>query len=224
MLKTLVYQSSHTPTHSVICMHGLGASNEDLKPIAKALELPNLRFVLPQAPTRAVTINSGYPMPAWYDVKNIGFASTVYADYADVDAGCAAIKALIAQEQAQQGIAPENIFLMGFSQGGSIALEIGLHAKNTFAGIIGLSTLPAKDHETFHHLSTESRQSPIFLAHGTEDHVVPFAVGEYMRKTLKDNEYQLEFMSAPHGHSIWPEELAALKQWLVGALYKKIRL
>ena len=217
-LKTLEYQLSNTPTHSVICMHGLGASNDDLKPIAQTLALATVRFVFPQAPTRPVTINHGYPMPAWYDVKNMSFASTVYADYPDVDTGCTDIKKLIANEQAHYGITPENIFLMGFSQGGSIALEIGLHAENTFAGIIGLSTLPAKDHQTFKNLSDISRQTPIFLAHGTQDNVVPFIVGEYIRKELTENNYQVEWTTAAQDHTIWPEEIAALKQWLTHLL------
>ncbi len=221
ILKTIEYELTGPPTYSVICMHGLGASNDDLKPIAQALALPNLRFVFPQAPTRPVTINQGYPMPAWYDVKNMSFASTIYADYADVDAGCNMIKRLIADEQAKHGIGPENIFLMGFSQGGSIALEIGLHAENEFAGIIGLSTLPAKDHHTFDYLSESSRKTPVFLAHGTQDHIVPFVVGEYIRKTLIENHYQVEWHSNDYDHTIWQDEITALRAWLLQLLSKK---
>lgn len=217
-LKTIEYSLGHSPTHSVICMHGLGASADDLRPIAQALQLPNVRFVFPQAPDLPVTINHGYRMPAWYDVRSMDFASAVRSDHAGVDASCDAIKMLLANEQAQYGIKPENIFLMGFSQGGSIALELGLHALHRFAGIIGLSTLPAKGVKSFEHLSLESHTTPIFLAHGSRDHVVPFIVGEHIREALEKKHYHVEWCTAPMEHTIWPEEVAALKKWFVKLL------
>lgn len=201
--------------YSVICMHGLGASADNLRPLEQTLSLPNVRFIFPQAPTIPVTINQGYPMPAWYDVKSSNFASAMRSDNAGVDVSCQTISGLIANEQAQYGIPPEQIFLMGFSQGGSIALELGLHADNTFAGIIGLSTLPAKAGKTFENLSAASRQIPIFLAHGTEDHVVPFAVGQLIQRQLQQENYSVEWVTAAEDHTIWAEEMAALRLWLL---------
>jgi phospholipase/carboxylesterase len=214
-LKTIEYTLGNTPTHSVICMHGLGASNDDLRPIAQALALPNLRFVFPQAPRIPVTINHGHAMPGWYDVRSMDFASAIRSDHAGVDASCDAIKILLANEQAQYGIKPENTFLMGFSQGGSIALELGLHDSQRFAGLIGLSTLPAKGIKTFEHLSQENRATPIFLAHGSRDNVVPFVVGEHIRDILTEKKYQIEWCTVAEDHTIWPEEIAALKQWFL---------
>lgn len=212
-LQTVTYSSNHAPTHTVICMHGLGASADDLYPLAKTLQLPHVRFVFPQAPDLPVTINHGHLMPAWYDVRSMDFSSIVRSDHAGVDASCEAIKRLIANEQAHYGIKPECIFLMGFSQGGSIALELGLHAPHRFAGIIGLSTLPAKGLKTFEHLSAESLSTPIFLAHGSRDPVVPFIVGEHIRDVLLTNHYALEWNTAAMEHTIWPEEIDALRQW-----------
>lgn len=212
-LRTIEYALGHTPTHTVICMHGLGASAEDLRPLAQTLQLPHVRFVFPQAPSIPVTINNGHSMPAWYDVRSMDFASAVRSDHAGVDTSCEAIKGLLANEQAQYGIKPEQVFLMGFSQGGSIALELGLHASHRFAGIIGLSTLPAKGVKTFEHLSLESKTTPIFLAHGSRDPVVPLVVGEHIRDALKQKHYAVEWRTAAMGHTIWPEEMLALKQW-----------
>ena len=217
-LKTIEYALGNTPTHTVICMHGLGASANDLRPLAQTLQLPNVRFVFPQAPDVPVTINNGYAMPAWYDVRSMDFGSAIRSDHAGVDASCEAIKILLANEQAQYGIKPDRIFLMGFSQGGSIALELGLHAPHRFAGIIGLSTLPAKGVKTFEHLSPESHTTPIFLAHGSRDHVVPFIVGEHIRDALLKKHYTVEWCTAPMEHTIWPEEMAKLKQWFLQAM------
>lgn len=212
-LKTIEYTLGNTPTHTVICMHGLGASADDLRPIAQALQLPHVRFVFPQAPTLPVTINHGHPMPAWYDVRSMDFASAVRSDHAGVDASCEAIKTLLANEQSRYGIKSEHIFLMGFSQGGSIALELGLHYPDRFAGLIGLSTLPAKGVKTFEHLTPESHSTPIFLAHGSQDHVVPLVVGEHIRDALIKKHYAVEWCTAPMDHTIWPEEVATLKLW-----------
>lgn len=200
--------------YSIICMHGLGASGDDLKPLAQALALPNVRFIFPQAPTISVTINHSYPMPAWYDVKSMDFTSKVRSDHAGVDTACQTIKGWIANEQAQHGIPPERIFLMGFSQGGSIALELGLHADHAFAGIIGLSTLPAKGEKTFEDFSEASKKTPIFLAHGTQDHVVPFVVGQLMHDKLQQANYTVEWVTGAEDHTIWSEEIAALRKWL----------
>lgn len=220
-LKTIEYTLGNAPTYSVICMHGLGASNDDLHPVAQALALPNVRFIFPQAPNIPVGVNHGHLMPAWYDVKSMDFASAVRTDHAEVDASCEAIKHLIANEQANYGITSEHVFLMGFSQGGSIALEIGLHAKNKFAGLIGLSTIPAKGAKTFEHLSHESRETPLFLAHGSHDRVVPFVVGQHIRQILTEQKYQIEWCTAAQDHTIWQEEIAVLRQWFLRITNKK---
>ncbi len=153
-------------------------------------------------------------------VRSMDFGSAIRSDHAGVDASCEAIKILVANEQAQHGIKPERIFLMGFSQGGSIALELGLHYSHRFAGIIGLSTLPAKGVKTFEHLSPESHATPIFLAHGSRDHVVPFVVGEHIRDALLKKHYQVEWCTAPMEHTIWSEEMTALKLWFQKQLNK----
>lgn len=201
--------------YTMICLHGLGSSGDNLRPIAQALNLPNIRFIFPQAPTLPVTLNQGRPMPAWYDIKSSDFSSAVRSDANGVDTACATIKALIANEQARYAIPPERVFLMGFSQGGSIALELGLHAEEKLAGIIGLSTLPAKAEKTFENLSPANRDTPIFLAHGSRDSVVPFSVGEHIQRQLQEKKYRLAWVSAAEEHTIWTEEITALRQWLL---------
>ena len=115
LLKTLEYTLGSSPTHTVICMHGLGAGADDLHPLAHTFQLPNVRFVFPQAPSIPITINNGYVMPAWYDIRSMDFFSTTRSDHTGVDASCAAIKSLVANEQAQYGIKPEHIFLFELS-------------------------------------------------------------------------------------------------------------
>jgi len=216
-LATIDYLLGSTPTHSVICLHGLGANNNDLKPIAQTLALPNVHFIFPQAPRIPITLYEGAIVPGWYDVRNRNF-DTARSNIEQVDATCTEIKALIANEQAQYGIDSTRIFLMGFSQGGSIALELGLHSEQTYAGIVGLSTLPAKREQTFDHLSLANQKTPIFLAHGTQDPVVPFSIGEFIHQSLIKQHYAVEWHVAETLHTIWPEEINALRQWMLNII------
>lgn len=204
-------------THSVICLHGLGSSGSNMSPLARQLNLPGVRFVFPDAPQRPVTCNQGYVMPAWYDIEHFDFTKRYVCDEAGIDASCQRIRALIADEQAHYGIPPENIFLMGFSQGGSIALELGLHSDTTFAGIIGLSTLPAKALKTFENVSTHSQNIPIFLAHGTQDDILPFSMADQMASSLKELNCPLTWQSYIMRHEICAQELNDLRAWFLSS-------
>lgn len=221
-LKTISYQLDNKPKYNVIFLHGLGANPDDLRPVAQALALAHVRFVLPYAPMHPITINQGYAMPAWYDIKSLGFLSSVYSDEKEVDQGCHLIKALIADEQAKYGIAASHTFLMGFSQGGSMALEIGLHSEDTFAGIIGLSTLPAKNHKTFENLSKANQNTPLFLAHGTKDSVIPFDVGHHTQTILKEKLYPVTWVTGEEEHTLWPQEITELRQWFSQIIKNKL--
>lgn len=206
-------------THAVICLHGLGSSGSNMAPLAQELNLPGVRFIFPDAPKRPVTCNQGYIMPAWYDIEHFDFTTRPYlSDAAGIDNSCQRIRSLVADEQARYGIAPNNIFLMGFSQGGSIALELGLHDSNTFAGIIGLSTLPAKALKTFEQVAPHSRNIPIFLAHGTQDKILPHSLAEYMHDHLQQLNCPITWRSYTMGHEICAQELADLRTWFLARI------
>ena len=214
-MKIIEHNPPSTPTHSIICLHGLGASGDDLAPLARELNLPKVRFIFPEAPSIPVTLNQGGLMPAWYDIRGLDFSSDLRSDHHGVNQSCDVVKTLIANEQASFGISPENIFLMGFSQGGSVALELGLHYGKQLAGIIGLSTLPAKGRQTFEGLTKESKTTPIFLAHGQQDSVVPYEVGELIRNKLASLDYNIAWHDYPMGHTILPQELSDLQSWIM---------
>ena len=126
-------------TASVVWLHGLGASGDDFVPIVPMLKLPHVRFVFPQAPDRRVTINGGYLMPSWYDIKSLGFRGQEREDMGQLAASSAAVEALIAREVAR-GVPASRVGLAGFSQGGAVALHVGNRPGHTLAGIMALST------------------------------------------------------------------------------------
>ena len=157
------------PAAAVIWLHGLGADGNDFVPIVEEMRLPSslsIRFVFPHAPVRAVTLNNGLRMRAWYDIAAGDLTNR--ADIAGVRASQAQVEALIAREIAR-GIAAQRIVVAGFSQGGVIALHTGVRHVERLAGIVALSTYVVLPELLAGEASPANRDVPIFMAHGTAD-------------------------------------------------------
>lgn len=214
MLPTKIIQSNLPATASVIWLHGLGASAEDFMPMVPNLDLGvdhTIRFVFPNAPTRAITITGGMSMPAWYDIT--GFTLQSREDLAGLELSQIAIEKLIEHEIAQ-GIAPERIILGGFSQGGALSLFAGLQSRYRLGGLVSLSAyLPCAEH-TLTNSSVECQNTPIFMAHGTQDAVVRYDWGVTSKDALLANAYQIEWHTFPIAHEACAEELVALSSFL----------
>jgi phospholipase/carboxylesterase len=214
LLESLEIETAPDPDAAVVWMHGLGADGHDFEPIVPELRLPataRVRFVFPHAPLRPVTINQGHVMRAWYDVRAL--AGVRREDEAGVRQSARQIEALLARER-QRGIAPRRIVIAGFSQGGAMALHVGLRYPDRLAGILALSCyLPlagALDAE----LSPANRDVPIFWAHGLHDPMIPLAMAEQGREQLAARGYQIEWHHYPIPHSVSAEEIADVARWL----------
>lgn len=210
-LTTLEIATGKDITASVIWLHGLGASGDDFAPVAEQLQLPHIRFILPHAPERPVSINGGYVMPAWYDLLGLEIDSP--QDEAGIRATQQAIEALIAREQ-QRGIAPGRIVLAGFSQGGAIALHTALRYPQRLAGVLALSTyLPLKPLlAPEKHFANE--KLPIFIGHGTFDTVISLEVCQISASLLKQHGYVVEWHEYAMAHSVCLEEIADIRDFL----------
>jgi len=199
-------------TASVIWLHGLGASGDDFEPVIPHLNLAgdlNVRFIFPHAPEQPVTINGGVVMRAWYDILEQSINRKV--DYAGILASSKLINQLI-EKELSRGIPTSNIILAGFSQGGTVALEVGLRYQQKIAGIIALSTyLAAPD-------QVAQGATPIFLGHGTMDPVVPIILGKQARDTLRTAGYDVEWNQYPMEHSVCMEEIEAIGEWIIAGL------
>jgi len=220
-LETIELETAKNPSAAVIWMHGLGADGNDFVPIVNELDLagaPGIRFVFPHAPTRPVTINNGYVMRAWYDISFGDLeGKTRRADEKGVRESQAQIGELIAREQSR-GIAASSIVLAGFSQGGAIALHTGLRHPETLAGVMALSTyLPLADSFAAE-ASAANQSTPVFMAHGTHDPVVPYSMGNQSRQFLQQTGYAVEWHEYPMQHSVCLEEVADIGRWLVAVL------
>jgi phospholipase/carboxylesterase len=158
-----------------------------------------------------VTINSGYVMRAWYDITFDGLERR--PDARGIVASQAAVEALLAHEQAR-GIAPQRIVLAGFSQGGAITLQTGLRYAQPLAGLLVLSsylplaeTLPAE-------AAPANAHTPIFMAHGRDDNVIPMQLAQRSREQLETMGYAVEWHAYPMPHSVCPQEIVDISRWL----------
>lgn len=217
LLETIEIETAKNPAASVIWMHGLGADGNDFVPIVNELELdgtPPIRFVFPHAPMRPVTINNGYVMRAWYDVSLGDLeGQSRRADEMGVRESQAHITALIERE-ARRGVAAENTVLAGFSQGGAIALQTGLRHPRKLAGVMALSTYLPLAESLSQEATPANKPTPIFMAHGTYDPVVPLMMGAGSMTVLTGLGYAVEWRQYPMPHSVCPEEIQDIGAWL----------
>jgi phospholipase/carboxylesterase len=214
LLDAIEIETAPSPTAAVIWMHGLGADGHDFEPIVPELRLPAslpVRFVFPHAPLRPVTINQGHVMRAWYDIRAL--AGVRREDEAGVRQSARQIEALVERER-QRGIAPGRLVLAGFSQGGAMALHVGLRHAERLAGVMALSCyLPLGDV-----LSSEAaaanRDVPIFWGHGVHDPMIPLAMAEHGRAQVAALGYSIEWHQYAIPHSVSAEEIADVARWL----------
>ncbi len=215
LLPAVEINPSGPVTASVIFLHGLGADGHDLTSLAAELDLAGVRFVFPHAPVRPVTINGGYRMRAWYDVSGTDFGSG--QDETGIRESEQQLHALIRREE-ERGVPAQRVVLAGFSQGGAIALHTGLRYPERLAGIVALSsylplaeTLQAEAHPA-------NKALPILMAHGTEDTVIPLALGELSCQRLKVQDYPVTWRGYLMAHTLCTEEIEDIAQWLRGVL------
>jgi len=214
LLDTVENETGSQPRSTVIWLHGLGADGHDFAPIVPELVRPGeraLRFVLPHAATRAVTINGGMSMRAWYDI--VGFDRHAAQDESGIRDSAAAIDALIRREN-ERGVPTERIVLAGFSQGGAMALFTGTRYPQKLAGIIGLSCYMLLGSTFAAERTAVNQTTPIFVGHGMRDPVIDVRLGEETRRMLEEHDYPVTWRRYPIPHSVSPEELTDVAAWL----------
>ncbi len=211
LLSSIEINPSAPATASVIFLHGLGADGNDLAPLAAELDLAGVRFVFPHAPVRPVTINGGYRMRAWYDIVSRDILQG--EDDAGIRASEQQVCALIQHEHAQ-GVAAGRIVLAGFSQGGAVALHTGLRYPQRLAGILALSAYLPLVASVKAESARANAETPIMMAHGTEDDVVPYAAGEKSQRLLAGLGHPVIWRSYPMPHTLCAAEIADAAIWL----------
>jgi phospholipase/carboxylesterase len=206
----VLLESSEPVTAAVIWLHGLGADGHDFEPLVPLLDPPaGTRFYFPHAPKRPITINGGLVMRGWYDIRHDRTAE----DEEGIRQSGQAVLDMIAHELSL-GIRPERIVLAGFSQGGAIALHAGLRFPGRLGGILALSTyLPLPSHLAGE-AHAASRDTPILMAHGLGDEIIPISSARRSARVLEAAGYHPEWREFPMGHTVSSEEIPVIAAWL----------
>jgi phospholipase/carboxylesterase len=218
-LDTIEHETAPAPRAAVIVLHGLGADGNDFVPVAHELELAAVgpvRYVFPHAPTRPVTINGGYVMRAWYDILGLD-ARDLAEDERGLRASQALVEELIAREK-ERGIPAGRIVLAGFSQGCAMTLMTGLRHPEKLAGLVGMSGYLPLAAKTGTERNAANHDTPIFLAHGTGDPVIPIARARQSRDALVALGHPVEWHEYAMPHSVCAAEIADLNRWLLRVL------
>ena len=214
LLQNIEIETAPNPQVSVIWLHGLGADGNDFVPLVNELDLsglPGIRFVFPHAKTMPVTVNGGYVMRAWYDIT--GAELTRREDEGGLRASQRDVEALISREKAR-GIPASRIILAGFSQGCAMTLQTGMRHPEKLAGMLCLSGYLPLATSVAAERTEESLGTPIFMAHGTHDNVVPFARARESKEVLVSLGYQVEWHEYAMQHSLCLEEVQDISKWL----------
>lgn len=208
----LIIEPKKTAQSAVIWLHGLGADAHDFEGIVPLLptEQHGIRMIFPNAPVRPVTINMGMTMPAWYDISDTSLRN---ADQQGIITSQQTVQTLI-DEQITLGIPSEKIVLAGFSQGGAMVLHSGLRCPQPLAGILALSCYVLEREKHAEQIHTANINTPIWMAHGTQDTVVPYAMGESSSDFLSAQGHKVTFVSYPMAHEVSMPEITALANWL----------
>ena len=199
---------------TIIWLHGLGDSGNGFAPIAPELHLDDalgVKFIFPHAPVRPVTINNGLEMRAWYDIKSLDMGSR--ADVQGVVESSEQVKALI-ENEINSGIAANKIMLIGFSQGGVIALHLGTRFAKPLAGIVALSTYMCEPETLAAEKHTANQQTKILCCHGQQDEVVPIMLGKTAYSALAKNGFNVEWKEYVMQHNVCMPEVNDIAKFI----------
>lgn len=218
MLETHEIETAPNPRTSIVVLHGLGADGHDFVPICGELDLTALgpvRYVFPHAPQRPVTINNGYVMRAWYDIRVTDLVRE--EDEGGLRESARQIAELIARER-ERGVPADRIVVMGFSQGCAMTLMTALRYPERLGGAVGMSGYLPLASMAAAERSAANADLPIFLAHGRQDPIVPHARGAASRDALRAMGHDVEWHDYPMPHSVCAEEIGDINAWLLKQL------
>lgn len=216
MFDAVIVEPNAPADSAVIWLHGLGASGHDFEPAIPLLGLTSAtRFIFPHAPEIPVTVNGGMAMPAWYDIEHMDIERTI--DVAGIQQSADRVDRIVAAQIAD-GIPASRILLVGFSQGGAVALYAGVRSRDALAGVLALSTYWVGAQDPNLQPGRAPAELPIEVHHGTQDPVVPYTLGQQAVESLQALGYPVTFQAFAMPHSVVPEQLRAIGQWMASRL------
>jgi phospholipase/carboxylesterase len=209
-LDTIIHEPYANAPTSLVWLHGLGADGHDFEPIIPELGLDprQVRFIFPNAPVRSITINNGMAMRGWYDISTPDLSQQV--DLSGIKESSELITQLVEGEFAKG----REVILAGFSQGGVISLYTGMRLSKPLKGILALSCYLVSSDTLKTEMHQSNKDTPVMMMHGLHDPIVPHPLGEASYNKLVEQGYQAEWKSYPMPHSVHPQQVQDIADWL----------
>lgn len=187
----------------VVLLHGFGAPADDLVPLGQVLSAPpGTRFAFPAAP---IDLGPGFfGGRAWWHIDlDARLRAGGRRDVREVPEGLAEARAAVtaALAEIETALTPRAVVLGGFSQGAMLALDVALHSDRPLAGLALLSGTHIAANEWAPRLAAR-RGLPVFMSHGRQDELLPFAVSEGLRDTLVGAGLGVRWVPFGGGHGI----------------------
>lgn len=201
------------PHVSVIALHGIALTDEEIEqtkgPVLEHAGSPDIRWLFPRAPRRNVTIMGGCSARAWFDTTT--YDRTLMDEMGIEEATEAICNTVRTERYRDRNSHRRRVVLMGFSQGGALALNAGLRLQGEVDGIIALATaLPFPDRLRV----ATSESPPVFFGHGFLDPCVSYRLGRESQQLLAARRYQTEWHTYAYGHSTGRRQLRDVSDWL----------
>ena len=217
-MEKIVIDSGFQPTHAIIWLHGLGADGHDFESFATELpqlvSLPKTRFIFPHAPIIPVTVNGGSRMRAWYDIVSPDLSQQ--EDEASLLAAVAQVDAML-EALMDDGVPAKNVILGGFSQGGAVSLLSLARLQKKLAAVVCLSGYMPLIHQFLDQTLDVNQTTPVFVAHGKSDGVVPEEAADVAVKLLSHKKFPFTYKKYDISHNICPKEIQELAQFVSNA-------
>lgn len=202
-----------TPEYAVIWLHGLGANGHDFAPVVSELGLTrSVHFVFPHAPARPVTLNNGIVMPAWFDIDKL--AEGHHFDREGMQSTLSQVQQWIEHLEKKKNIPSHKVLIVGFSQGGAVALYGGLTSPVPLAGVMGLSTYLPGAEDFPEALGPHVSRTPFWLGHGTRDQIVLPEWGRLSHEFIEGMGLTSQWKTWPMEHTVCTDQLKQMGQWL----------
>ena len=223
LANSFVLNSSSRASAIMIFLHGLGDNGAGWAYGFNEIKNKKVQYIFPNAPSMPVTINGGFSMPAWYDLKTLNRSDE---DKEGIQLAAKALREFISSQMQETGLSSSQIFLGGFSMGGALALYTALTHDEPLGGVIALSCyLPLSklfaDGTEGHSLTKQKCE--IFQAHGDSDEVVTYSWGQRTHDILQSGREELQKSQQPvfkvypgMGHESCPQEMADVKSLING--------
>lgn len=200
MLRTEFHPAADRDSRRLlIALHGLGDSVAGYRWLPQALGLPWLNHLLVNAPD---SYFGGY---SWYDFTG--------DQRAGIERSRRLLLALL-ESQRQDGWAPEETVLFGFSQGCLMTVDVGFRNPHRLAGLVGVSGYVHEPEELLRERAPLAAEQRMLFTHGTLDPLIPHAAVREQVRTLQAAGLSIEWREFPKAHTIVEEELDVVREFL----------